>query len=149
MNCPKCKNPIEDSATVCEWCGEKITSNVDSQTTTNNFYNEIQNLLNGKISYNGKIGMVAAIPYTQNKYSCDKVEACYRIDKCMYFSANPNANLSNWKWHCLNKRNKLRLIDFLLAITIIGMPAAIIIGKQESMFNKYIKLTDIASCNTD
>jgi hypothetical protein len=27
MNCPKCKNPIEDRATICEWCGEKINSN--------------------------------------------------------------------------------------------------------------------------
>jgi len=25
MICPKCKNPIEDNATVCEWCGVDFT----------------------------------------------------------------------------------------------------------------------------
>ena len=24
MNCPNCKNPIENSANVCEWCGYEI-----------------------------------------------------------------------------------------------------------------------------
>ena len=24
MKCPKCKNPIEDTATICEWCGFQI-----------------------------------------------------------------------------------------------------------------------------
>ena len=26
MNCPKCKNPIEDNATICEWCGASCVS---------------------------------------------------------------------------------------------------------------------------
>lgn len=33
MNCPKCKNPIEDNATVCEWCGGiiiKINQTINS-----------------------------------------------------------------------------------------------------------------------
>ncbi len=24
MNCPKCKNPIQDDSVECEWCGNKI-----------------------------------------------------------------------------------------------------------------------------
>ncbi|MDR3236744.1 MAG: hypothetical protein LBT48_08510 [Prevotellaceae bacterium] len=31
MNCPKCKNPIEDNATVCEWCGATIVNNITPQ----------------------------------------------------------------------------------------------------------------------
>ena len=26
MNCPKCKNPIDDNATVCEWCGTSFVT---------------------------------------------------------------------------------------------------------------------------
>jgi hypothetical protein len=25
MLCPKCKNPIDDTATTCEWCGAKLS----------------------------------------------------------------------------------------------------------------------------
>ncbi|MDR0828555.1 MAG: zinc ribbon domain-containing protein [Prevotellaceae bacterium] len=33
MNCPKCKNPIEDNSTACEWCGygEDIEKKKDSK----------------------------------------------------------------------------------------------------------------------
>jgi hypothetical protein len=24
MNCPQCKNPIQDNTTECEWCGHKL-----------------------------------------------------------------------------------------------------------------------------
>jgi len=33
MNCPKCKNPIEDNAAVCEWCGAEITKNKTPNNT--------------------------------------------------------------------------------------------------------------------
>ncbi len=26
MNCPNCKNPIQDNANECEWCGSEIKS---------------------------------------------------------------------------------------------------------------------------
>ena len=26
MNCPNCKNPVQENATECEWCGGKINS---------------------------------------------------------------------------------------------------------------------------
>ena len=26
MNCPNCKNPIQETASDCEWCGSKIKS---------------------------------------------------------------------------------------------------------------------------
>jgi len=28
MNCPKCKNPINDNASECDWCGAKILGEV-------------------------------------------------------------------------------------------------------------------------
>jgi hypothetical protein len=28
MNCPSCKNPIQDNTTECEWCGRKLSNNV-------------------------------------------------------------------------------------------------------------------------
>ena len=31
MNCPNCKNPIEKSATVCEWCGYVLHKNPNAQ----------------------------------------------------------------------------------------------------------------------
>jgi hypothetical protein len=31
MNCPKCKNPINDNATVCEWCGAHCASPAKTQ----------------------------------------------------------------------------------------------------------------------
>ena len=88
----------------------KTIAVIGNQTTKNDFYDEIQNFINGKMSYNGKTGMIAAIPYTQNKYNCSKVEVCYKIDKCLYFSKNPNANLLTWKAHCINQTNKLFLL---------------------------------------
>ena len=32
MNCPQCKNPIQDNATECEWCGSNLNK---SNLTTN------------------------------------------------------------------------------------------------------------------
>ena len=32
MICPKCKNPIEDSATVCEWCGVVLQTKTEKET---------------------------------------------------------------------------------------------------------------------
>jgi len=33
MNCQKCKNPINDNATVCEWCGAVCISQKNQKTT--------------------------------------------------------------------------------------------------------------------
>jgi len=32
MLCPKCKNPIEDNTTECEWCGEVLQKKTEKET---------------------------------------------------------------------------------------------------------------------
>lgn len=49
MNCPKCKNPIEDNVIICEWCGWKIISN---QECNNNITEELIDL---PVKWNGFI----------------------------------------------------------------------------------------------
>ena len=48
MNCPKCKNPIEENATVCEWCGascvSKRTTNIN-ENKSNSLDAELISLL--------------------------------------------------------------------------------------------------------
>lgn len=50
MNCPKCKNPIENNATICEWCGYEI---VQKKETQNSFIesNEIPVKWHGFITF--------------------------------------------------------------------------------------------------
>ena len=31
MNCPNCKNPIQDNYTECEWCGNKIIASIQEK----------------------------------------------------------------------------------------------------------------------
>ena len=47
MNCPKCKNPIEDNALICEWCGVLISNEVQKNTeeTTSHLDVELISLL--------------------------------------------------------------------------------------------------------
>ena len=35
MNCSKCKNPIEDNSTVCEWCGAVLRKQNHLKTNNN------------------------------------------------------------------------------------------------------------------
>lgn len=62
MNCPKCKNPIEDNVNVCEWCGVTITSqkaseyNLDAENYLKEYEDavsevEIWQLKMGKVDY--------------------------------------------------------------------------------------------------
>jgi endogenous inhibitor of DNA gyrase (YacG/DUF329 family) len=48
MNCPNCKNPVEDNATVCEWCGVSITPK--SLNTVNAMCLEVFGPLNNGVS---------------------------------------------------------------------------------------------------
>ncbi len=41
MNCPNCKNPIQENATECEWCG--IAVNFNNNKTIFNSLNAIEN----------------------------------------------------------------------------------------------------------
>jgi hypothetical protein len=38
MNCPNCKNPIEDNASICEWCGENIPNSYNINSNKNSEY---------------------------------------------------------------------------------------------------------------
>lgn len=41
MNCPKCKNPVDENSNECEWCGNKIIPDsqiVNSVLKKNNFW---------------------------------------------------------------------------------------------------------------
>jgi hypothetical protein len=33
MICPKCKNPIDDATTTCEWCGAVVKTQSTTQAT--------------------------------------------------------------------------------------------------------------------
>jgi len=33
MNCPQCKNPIQDNITECEWCGQGISNDLNTSNT--------------------------------------------------------------------------------------------------------------------
>jgi len=41
MLCPKCKNPIDNNAAVCEWCGANIPQQVLTIKSENNVYQNI------------------------------------------------------------------------------------------------------------
>ena len=47
MNCPKCKNPIEDNAAFCQWCGA-VVDNSAIENQENDFDREIISLLKQK-----------------------------------------------------------------------------------------------------
>jgi ribosomal protein L7/L12 len=46
MLCPKCKNPIEDNATVCEWCGASCKPVTTSQEVDSSFLMPIEDVFN-------------------------------------------------------------------------------------------------------
>lgn len=45
MNCPNCKNPINDNATVCEWCGASCVSSKENEYHENSLDVELLKVL--------------------------------------------------------------------------------------------------------
>jgi len=45
MNCPNCKNPIADYATICEWCGANYVNKNEKKFQNNGVDGEFLNIL--------------------------------------------------------------------------------------------------------
>lgn len=142
MLCSTCKNPVEDNATTCEWCGNIIVHNIDNENISNDFDYEMQYLLKGEMSYNGKKGVAALVPFTQNKYKCRTIEAKYRVEKWKYFSKNKDANLSDWKAYTKRTQNKNGFFGFLCCATIIGIIPGIFFFAKGIMWTRFELMTE-------
>ncbi|MDR3236743.1 MAG: hypothetical protein LBT48_08505 [Prevotellaceae bacterium] len=91
MNCPKCKNPIEDNATICEWCGATIinTDNKPIENKINSFDDELLSLL--------KKGKKLAAVEFYRKVSGEKSSISYQyIDRLDFFRTHQYATEDQW-----------------------------------------------------
>ena len=58
MNCPNCKNPIQESSSLCEWCGNPVNNNSGTP-----IINEVQNLnISNKTIIKSKNNITYIIP---------------------------------------------------------------------------------------
>ena len=45
MNCPKCKNPVEENASICEWCGANCaTKQINTKVKINYWVRKTLNI---------------------------------------------------------------------------------------------------------
>ena len=73
MNCPKCKNPIEDNATICEWCGSNIK--IETKNSLSDLNQELLSMSQNKLAavkfYHEKTGsgLKQAKDYVDNLFA--------------------------------------------------------------------------------
>ena len=96
MNYPKCKNPIEDSVAVCEWCGASFVSISESQKLNSDLNTRLIELIKTKrqkeaISQYCQILGVSATEGRQ--YIANLKEDIARLD---FFSKYPLVTQSTW-----------------------------------------------------
>ena len=65
MNCPNCKNPIQDNSTECEWCGSELTNkndylNTPSSATSNKDLKAIMIMFSWLLMFIGVLGSLIA-----------------------------------------------------------------------------------------
>jgi hypothetical protein len=116
MNCPNCKNPIEDNTNICEWCGEMVQNNAEP---ISNIDNEIYCLLDK----NMRMEAVSRYAKTQ-KISWEKANK--HVLMLQYLKSHKDATKETFeleyvKWKMLfNCAMILFCIGFILCMIGIG-----------------------------
>jgi hypothetical protein len=131
MNCPKCKNPIEDNVAVCEWCGANCVSQIDNLSTqekeTNGLDDELIALLSKHSFPNGKLlNIHPAKNLYQETTGKSNGESIYYVSRLNFFRTHKYADESAWQkeWEKQKKRGKILVWVFIICFLI---PIAILI----------------------
>ena len=73
MNCPNCKNPIQENATECEWCGNKLSNKNDSINNISDVDGVVLNMLKQGQALN-------AVKYKKDNSNLNLKESKYYVD---------------------------------------------------------------------
>ncbi len=110
MNCPNCKNPIQDNSTECEWCGCDINSTIP----INNFESKyIVNFFLLKIPYGGRKNIIVFIDGVMVKEfffndGCDFDVILYNTKPKIEISLNDGRKMYKLPEFIFEIRNKYR-----------------------------------------
>jgi hypothetical protein len=124
MNCPKCKNPIKDNATVCEWCGASVRPD-----ESNGLDAELLNTLNGakkmtQLFFNTKKGYTAIQLY-KNTTGKNVYESIYYVCRLDFFRIHKFATDEAWQKEWKRKKKEMRAQAWLLIIAFPFFPIGI------------------------
>jgi len=118
MNCPKCKNPIEDNAAFCQWCGAVVDNSV-IENQENDFEYVIKNMLT-----NTKYDDV--VQYYKETTGKNTEESKYEVSRLDYFRTHEFADETAWQKYYEEYQENRKSIDN--SIQIIGWILFIIIA---------------------
>jgi len=116
MNCPKCKNPIEDSAALCQWCGAVVeNSEMESQNQENGFEETIKEMLS-------ETPYEFVVQYYKETTGKSLEESKYDVFKIDFFRTHEFADETAWQKYYEDyiEKNKSPVASCIIAI-IIGI----------------------------
>ena len=114
MNCPTCKNPIQDNSYECEWCGNQINVN----DIKNNLDNALVDIIKSE-------NHLEAIVYYMDNYKVTLKEAKNKIDTLISELNQSGASIINDAQN-LDKSNKNTVKSKNDIFVILGIAAILL-----------------------
>jgi len=119
MNCQKCKNPIDDNATVCEWCGASV--NLEEKQITSLDAELLSLLVNGEKQNAIKL-------YQERTGEPNKSICVQYIERLDFFRTHEFATEETWKKESFTQfQRKVQtgwlyfLLVFSVIMTLLGI----------------------------
>jgi hypothetical protein len=108
MNCPNCKNLVEDNATVCEWCGTEFVNRNDPASALDA---QLLEILSNPSMFDRAVKLYRI---TTGK---SKWESRYYVDRLNFFRIYKYANESAWEVAWIKYRRR-RMIFLPLLVSL-------------------------------
>ena len=116
MNCPKCKNPVSDTAIVCEWCGVSFAKSTENKGLSENDLDAelIKRLERQSIN--------SVVEFYQKTTGKSRRESYYYVYRLNFFRIHKFANEAAWEveWKRINKFKKRGRLFYILAIVLFS-----------------------------
>ena len=120
MLCKKCKNPIEESALACEWCGTSISNNApEAQKNTENSVSTLDMELLALLEKGEK---EQAVKLYKERTGAEKDICRYKVARLDFFRRHQYATEETWNGFVKRSSGKFwifRIIQFCLLIYAI------------------------------
>ena len=121
MNCPKCKNPIEETSIVCEWCGAECvhqdvqTSTLDAQLIEVLSKNNSQNA-NKASKYTNQ-----AVELYHKTTGKSKWESRYYVIRLNFFRIHKFATESVWEKEWAKIKRQMKIVPWIQGLVFASL----------------------------